>query len=56
VGQLVESGEYWMGRSESGLHEIRSSDGGSPHLCRLWTTSVVPSVMSNELCTDAYKN
>jgi hypothetical protein len=23
------SGEYWMGRSESGLHDIRSSDDGS---------------------------
>jgi hypothetical protein len=33
VGQLGESGEYWMGRSESGSYDIRSSDGGSPHLC-----------------------
>jgi hypothetical protein len=30
VGQLGESGEYWMGRSESGPHDIRSSKGGSP--------------------------
>jgi hypothetical protein len=30
VGQLGESGEYWMGRSESGLNDIRSSEGGSP--------------------------
>jgi hypothetical protein len=33
VGQLGESGEYWMGRSESGSYDIRSSNGGSPHLC-----------------------
>jgi hypothetical protein len=46
VGQLGESGEYWMGRSESELHDIRSSDGGSPRLCRLRTVSVVPRVMS----------
>jgi hypothetical protein len=54
VGQLGESGEYRMGRSESGPHEIRSSDGGSPCLCRLRTALVVPPVTSIEMCTDAY--
>jgi hypothetical protein len=29
-----------MGRSESGPHDIRCSEGGSPHLCRLRTASV----------------
>jgi hypothetical protein len=29
-GQLGESGEYRMGRSESVPFDIRSSDGGSP--------------------------
>jgi hypothetical protein len=42
AGQLGESGEYRMGRSESGPHYIQSSDGGSPGLCRLRTASVVP--------------
>jgi hypothetical protein len=54
AGQLGESREYQMGMSESGPHDIRSSDGGSPHLCRLRTTSVVPPATSIELCTDAY--
>jgi hypothetical protein len=35
VGQLGESGEYWMGRSGRGLLSIQSSEGGSPRLCRL---------------------
>jgi hypothetical protein len=43
-----------MGRSESGPHDIRSSEGGSPRLCRLRTMSVVPPAISFELCTDAY--
>jgi hypothetical protein len=42
AGQLGESGEYQMGRSESGPHDIRSSEGGSPRLCRLRTASVGP--------------
>jgi hypothetical protein len=43
-----------MGKSESGPHDIQSSDGGSRHLCRLRTMSVVPPVINIELCTDAY--
>jgi hypothetical protein len=35
AGKLGESGEYWMGWSESGPHDIWSSEGGSPHLCPL---------------------
>jgi hypothetical protein len=53
VGQLGKSGEYRMGRSEAGLHDIRSSDG-SPRLCRLRTALVGPPATSIELCTDAY--
>jgi hypothetical protein len=41
-GQLGESGEYCMGRSESGPFDIRSSDGGSPHRCRLRTDCLAP--------------
>jgi hypothetical protein len=33
--QLLKSGEYWMGSSESGPHDIQSSEGGSACLCRL---------------------
>jgi hypothetical protein len=46
VGQLGESGECQMGRSESGLHDIWSSEGGSPRLCRLRTASVDPPATS----------
>jgi hypothetical protein len=46
VGQLGESGECQMGRSESGMHDIWSSEGGSPHLCRLRTASVDPPATS----------
>jgi hypothetical protein len=46
VGQLGESGEYQMGRSESELGDIRSSEGGSPRLGRLRTASVGPPVTS----------
>jgi hypothetical protein len=35
-----------MERSESGLHDIRSSEGGSPCLCQLRTTSVGPPAIS----------
>jgi hypothetical protein len=55
-GQLGESREYWLGRSESGPHDIRSSDGGSPRLCLLWNTSVVPPTTRFELCTDTYRH
>jgi hypothetical protein len=43
-----------MGRSESGPHDIRSSEGGSPRHCQLRTASVVHPVRSIEWCTDAY--
>jgi hypothetical protein len=46
AGQLGKSGEYQMGRSESGPHDIRSSKGDSPCLCRLRTASVGPSATS----------
>jgi hypothetical protein len=46
AGQLGESGEYRMGSSESGLHDIQSSEGGSPRLCRLRTMSVGPPATS----------
>jgi hypothetical protein len=52
--QLGESGEYWMGRSESGPHDIQSSEGGSPRQCRLRTALVVPPTTIFELCTNAY--
>jgi hypothetical protein len=55
VGQLGESGEYHMRRSESGPYDIQSSDGGSPHLCRLRTTSVVPLVTSIDYVLSAYE-
>jgi hypothetical protein len=46
VGKLGESGEYRMGRSESGPHDIQSFKGGSPCLCRLRTVSVGPPAIS----------
>jgi hypothetical protein len=54
AGQIGESGEYWMGRSESGPHDIRSSEGGSPRLCQLRTMLAVLPATSFELCTDTY--
>jgi hypothetical protein len=54
AGQLGESGEYWMGRSESELYDIQSSEGASPHLDRLRATSVVPPATSSKLCNDTY--
>jgi hypothetical protein len=42
AGQLGESGEYRMGRSESAPHDIQSTEGGSPRLCRLRAASVGP--------------
>jgi hypothetical protein len=44
--QLGKSGEYQMGRSESGPHDIQSSEGGSLRLCRLRTALVGPPVIS----------
>jgi hypothetical protein len=41
-GATRESGEYWMEMSESWPHDIQSSEGGSPCLCRLKTALVVP--------------
>jgi hypothetical protein len=40
VRQLGESEEYRMEMSESGPHDIQSSEGGSPSLCRLRTALV----------------
>jgi hypothetical protein len=37
MGQLGESGEYRMGRLRVVYFHIRSSEGGSPRLCRLRT-------------------
>jgi hypothetical protein len=42
VGQLGESGEYWMRRVESGLDRKFEAQGGSPRLCRLSPVSVEP--------------
>jgi hypothetical protein len=42
VGQLGESGEYRKGRIRVDYFHVRSSEGGSPYLCRLRTASVVP--------------
>jgi hypothetical protein len=50
-GQLGESGEYQMGRSESGPFDIQSSDGGSPCMCRLRIDRLGEQV---SLCTSAY--
>jgi hypothetical protein len=41
-GQLGESGEYQMGRSESGPFDIQSFDGGSSCLCRLRIDRLAP--------------
>jgi hypothetical protein len=46
AGQLGESGEYRMGRSESGMFSYSELQGGSPCLCRLRTASVGPPVTS----------
>jgi hypothetical protein len=35
VGQLGESGEYWMGRLKVAWIENLELQGGSPRLCRL---------------------
>jgi hypothetical protein len=53
VGQLGRSGEYQMGRLRVVYFHIRSSEGGSPLLCRLRTDRLAP-VNKIELCTDAY--
>jgi hypothetical protein len=41
-GQPGESGEYWMGRSESEPFDIRGFDGGSPRRCQLRTDCLAP--------------
>jgi hypothetical protein len=41
-GQLGESGEYQMGRVRVVCFHVRSSKGGSPHLCQLRATSFGP--------------
>jgi hypothetical protein len=42
VGQLGESGEYRTGRLRVDCFHIRSSEGGSPCLCRLRTDCLAP--------------
>jgi hypothetical protein len=42
VGQLGESGEFRMGRVIVVYFHVRSSSGGSPHLCRLRTNRLAP--------------
>jgi hypothetical protein len=54
VGQIGESGEYQMERLRVVCFHIRSSEGGSPRLCRLRTDHLA-SVNKIELCTDAYR-
>jgi hypothetical protein len=46
AGQLGESGEYQMGRLRVTCFYIRSSNGGSPRLCRLRTALVGPPTIS----------
>jgi hypothetical protein len=42
AGQLVESGEYWMGRLRVVWIVNSELQGGSPRLCQLSPTSVDP--------------
>jgi hypothetical protein len=42
VGQLGESGEYRMGKVRVVCFHVRSSEGGSPRLCRLRTEHLAP--------------
>jgi hypothetical protein len=42
VGQLGKSVEYWMGRVRVVCFHVRSSEGGSPFLCRLRTDRLAP--------------
>jgi hypothetical protein len=44
-----------MGRLRVVYFYIRSSEGGSPRLCRLMANRLA-SVNKIELCTDAYRN
>jgi hypothetical protein len=53
AGQLGESGEYRMGSLRVICFYIRSSESGSPRLCRLRTDHLA-LVNKIELCTDAY--
>jgi hypothetical protein len=53
VGQLGESGEYWMGRKGSGLIWNSELQGGSPRLSWLQTDRLA-LVSKFELCTCAY--
>jgi hypothetical protein len=46
TGQLGESGEYRMRRMRVVCFHIRSSEGGSPRLCRLRTASIGPPATS----------
>jgi hypothetical protein len=42
VGQLWESGEYWMGRLRVVYFHVWSFKGGTPRLCRLRTDRLAP--------------
>jgi hypothetical protein len=42
VGQLGESGEYRMGKVRVVCFHVRSSEGGSPCLCRVRTERLAP--------------
>jgi hypothetical protein len=51
VGQLGESGEYWMGKVRVVCFYIQSFEGGSPHLCRLSTDLLAPVRKFNYVLT-----
>jgi hypothetical protein len=42
MGQLGESGKYRMGRVRVVYFYVRSTKGGSPHLCRMRIDSLAP--------------
>jgi hypothetical protein len=53
VGQLGESGEYWMGRKRSSLIWYSELQGGNPHLSWLRTDRLA-LVCKFESCSSAY--
>jgi hypothetical protein len=53
VGQLGESGEYWLGRLRVVCFYVQRFEGGSLRLCPLRTDRLVP-VNKIELCTCTY--
>jgi hypothetical protein len=54
VGQLGESGEYWMGRKGSCSIWNFKLQGGRPRQCQIRPTSVGSKWISFELCTGTY--